>query len=422
MLAPLRKSTLAKNAGWTMLGQVLGYGMRVIYFIVIARLLGVMEYGIVVGALALVMFVAQYSRMGMGTVLMRYVSGSHSNFAAYWGNVIMASFMMSGILILLLRFTAYRILDYSTAAVVVMTAIGSVFCEQLITSATQAFQAFESMKSAAILGQLISFFRTCTAVGMLLILHHTTARVWVVASMIASVTAAIVALTMVTIQLGWPKFEPRLAIKHAGEGLEYSFAASTVSAYNDLDKTMLSHYGMAAENGVYGLAYRVIDIATTPLVAIQLASEPRLFQLAERSRDAPVKLGRRLLAHSVLVSVAAALLIVICAPMLPIITGQGFAEVVSALRWLCLIPVFRSVHQISGSVITSLGLQRYRTIAQVIAVAINVGLNVWLIPTYGWHGAAWSSLTTDGSLGLLNWCVLQRYAKRRAAGLAHQAA
>ena len=60
----------------------------------------------------------------------------------------------------------------------------------------------------------------------------------------------------------------------------------------------------------------------------------------------------------------------------------------------------------SGSAITGSGLQRYRTGAQVLAVGLNVGLNVWLIPRHGWLGAAWSSLATDGTLAIVNCAML----------------
>jgi O-antigen/teichoic acid export membrane protein len=417
MLKLLSKSSLAKNAGWMLFGQGVGYGLKVLYFVVIARLLGVLQYGIVVGALALVSFVAQYSRLGMGTVLMRYVSGNHKRFAVFWGNILMVSVLMSGALILILRLLAYHILDAASAGVVIFTAVGSVFCEQLTTSATQAFQSHQSMRIAALLGQLTPAFRTLTAIGMLLALHHTTARVWVVASMIASAMATMVAIAAVTAKFGWPEFAPSLAMKHAGEGLEYSFAASTVSAYNDLDKTMLSHYGMAAANGIYGLAYRIVDVGTVPFVAIQLAAEPRLFQLANVGPNEQIKLGRRLLRHGVLVSTLAAIGMFLFAPVVPLIAGPGFNQVILALRWLCLIPIFRSIHGMTGSVLTSLGMQRLRTYTQITAVVINFGLNVWLIPRYGWLGAAWSSLATDGSLGALNWCVLEIHRRRQMSKL-----
>jgi O-antigen/teichoic acid export membrane protein len=87
--------------------------------------------------------------------------------------------------------------------------------------------------------------------------------------------------------------------------------------------------------------------------------------------------------------------------------GHGFAQSVSALRWLCLIPVFRSVHQMTGSALLGAGLQWHRTAAQMAAAAFNFCLNLYLIPRYGWHGAAWSSLATDGALGVTNWLMLR---------------
>ncbi len=416
------KSSLARNAGWMLLGQGLGYGLRIVYFIVIARLLGVLQYGIVVGAFALVNLAAQYSRLGMGTVLLRYVSGSHSRFATYWGNILIVTSLMSGILIVILRFVGYHVLDPETAQIVALTAVGSCLCEQITISATQAFQAFQKMRTSAVLNQLTSLLRTFAAVGMLLTYHHATARQWVIASMFASAIATIAAVTTVTVWLGWPTFKPYLALKHASEGAEYAFASSTESAYNDLDKTMLSHYGMDVSNGIYGMAYRVIEMSSAPLGSIILAASPRLFQLAESSLDGPIKLGRRLLRHCLFVSLVASFGIFLLAPLIPKLAGQGFADSVPALRWLSPIPIFRSLNWNAGSVLTSIGFQRYRTITQISAVALNFGLNIWLIPGYGWHGAAWASLLTDGALGVSNWCILKKLSGRLMGNLAPQGA
>ena len=41
------------------------------------------------------------------------------------------------------------------------------------------------------------------------------------------------------------------------------------------------------------------------------------------------------------------------------------------------------------------------------AVALKRGLNWWLIPTYGWLGAAWSSLATDMALVVMNRGILK---------------
>ncbi|HTV53804.1 MAG TPA: oligosaccharide flippase family protein [Terriglobia bacterium] len=401
------KSSLAQDTGWLLLGQGLGYGLRLVYFIVIARLLGVLQYGIVVGAFALVNLVAEHGRLGTGMVLLRYVSPDPKRFGPYWANTLVVTGVMSGALIVILRLVAPHLIDPASASIIVLTAVGSCFFEQITISATQAFQAFQQMRVAAIFNQMTALARTVAAVSMLFVLHHSSARQWVLASAFASATVTVIAVITVTTRLGWPQFTPYLVWRHAGEGAEYAFASSTTSAYNDLDKTMLSHYGMSAANGIYGMAYRIIEMGTAPLASLQLAAHPRLFQLAADGFEGPVTLGRRLLRHGFLASAATALCMFAFAPLIPLVVGRGFGEGVSALRWLCLIPVFRSVHWTTGGVLTAIGLQRYRTLTQITAVILNFGLNLWLIPQFGWRGAAWASLATDGMLGVLNWGVLE---------------
>jgi O-antigen/teichoic acid export membrane protein len=97
--------------------------------------------------------------------------------------------------------------------------------------------------------------------------------------------------------------------------------------------------------------------------------------------------------------------------MIPHLVGRGFAESVSALRWLCLLPAMRGIHQLTGCALTGMGLQRFRTIVQLSAAALNLSLNLWLIPQFGWLGAAWASLATDGSLAMANLFLMQRFVR-----------
>jgi O-antigen/teichoic acid export membrane protein len=96
----------------------------------------------------------------------------------------------------------------------------------------------------------------------------------------------------------------------------------------------------------------------------------------------------------------------IAAPLIPHLVGKSFTDSVSALRWLCLLPVFRSFQYSAGDALTGAGHQKLRLGAQATAAVFNFGVNLYLIPHYGWLGAAWSSLATDGLLGVGNWAVL----------------
>jgi O-antigen/teichoic acid export membrane protein len=106
-------------------------------------------------------------------------------------------------------------------------------------------------------------------------------------------------------------------------------------------------------------------------------------------------------------SVAVAVALYLAAPLFPIAFGRSFAGAVAALRWLCLIPLLRSLHYAWGTAITACASQWRRTAAQAGVAAFNLTLNLWLIPRWGWHGAALASLLSDGGLALACFLILR---------------
>ena len=85
------EGSFARHFGWMFVGQGTGYVLRAAYFVLIARLLGVLQYGVVVGAIALVNMVTNYSRLGSSIVFIRHVSADRSQFAVYWGNILLVN-------------------------------------------------------------------------------------------------------------------------------------------------------------------------------------------------------------------------------------------------------------------------------------------------------------------------------------------
>ena len=106
------------------------------------------------------------------------------------------------------------------------------------------------------------------------------------------------------------------------------------------------------------------------------------------------------------------------APLIPHLLGRSFSESVSALRWLCLLPLFRSFQWSAGDALSGAGYQKSRLGNQTFVAVLNFAENLYLIPRYGWLGAAWSSLATDALIGALNWIVLLRLQARDRKRLA----
>lgn len=407
----LRSSHLARNGSWLVAGQGSGIILQAGYFIILARLLGRTEYGIYVGAVALVSIISQYSSVGSGILFLRYVSQNLKEFSTYWGNILFATGGVGIVLVFALHWSGTLLIGRTSAAILVPVAIGDCICGQLTLCAGQVFQAFERMKVTAILNLLTNLLRFLVATLLLVVLHHATAGQWALAALSVSILGTTASVGVVTLRLGMPTLNFHLMVSRLGEGVVYAISGSTTSLYNDLDKTMLSHYGMNAANGIYTMAYRIVDIGTIPVKAVQGAAVPRFF----RAGAAGVRVTRayaiRIVKRTSLLALIAATASFLCAPMIPLLFGRGFAESVSALRWLCLIPLFRAFHLSAGDAITGAGRQRIRLSTQFTASFLNLGLNLWLIPAHGWIGAAWASLITDGMLAIMNWVAVGYLAK-----------
>ncbi len=401
-----RHSVLAQNAAWLFAGQGASFVLQAGSFIALARLLRTTQYGLLAGVVALVTIVSQYGSMGAGPVFMRYVSPDRSRFRLYWGNAVISAFIVGGLITVALVAAGPWLIRKESLPVLVLIALSECIFVQLTSSASYVFQTFEKMRLSATLSFLTSALRLVLVMTMLLVMHTASARDWAIASLGVSVAVASASVWLVTRTYGLPSFSLPLFFKNSGEGFVFSISGSTTSVYNDIDKVVLSHFGMNAANGIYSMAYRVINIGTMPAYSLVGAAMPRFFQAGVGGPRAVIPLARTLLKRTVVLGIAATVTLFLFAPVLPHLAGKSYAEAVSALRWLCLIPIFRCFNLSAGDALSGAGDQKYRLLCQSVAAIGNLGLNLYLIPRYSWHGAAWASLITDGSLGAMHWVAL----------------
>jgi O-antigen/teichoic acid export membrane protein len=413
-------STLARNAGWMLMGQGLSFVTQGLYFLVLARLLGSLQYGVLAGATALVAVVSQFSTMGSGLLILRHVSPDHSRFPEFWGNAILSTLFFGSLLVLGLQVSGKWLIGGDGASIIIALAISDCLFAQMTSVSSQVFQTFEKMRITALLNLITNLSRLVLAFSLLMFLHRISARQWAISSLVISGLAVSIAVATVTIRFGRPMFKPRMVLTRAREGFVFAVSSTTTSIYNDVDKVMLGHYGMIAANGIYTMAYRVVNIGTMPIMSIQAAAFPRFFREGVNGATATEPLARRILKRTLVLGVMSAVGMFVAAPVIPLLVGQDFAQSTNALRWLCLIPVFRSLHVGAGDAISGAGYQKFRLASQFVAASLNLCLDVYLIPRYSWFGAALASLATDGALAAMNWTVLLRLKKgegSRAANL-----
>ena len=119
-----RKSVLLQNAAWLFAGQGLSFVVQTFYFIVLARLLGTTQYGLLAGAIALVGIASQYSTLGSGILFLRYVGPDHTRFRLYWGNILMSVFLLGTLLVVGLTIFGHWLVGAASVPLLFPIAIG----------------------------------------------------------------------------------------------------------------------------------------------------------------------------------------------------------------------------------------------------------------------------------------------------------
>jgi O-antigen/teichoic acid export membrane protein len=419
LVARLRRSVVARNTAWITLGQGGRTVLQAAYFIIIARTLGPGGYGAFVGAAALSALAAPFAAMGAGNVLIQYVARDETSFSKYWGGALSTT-VTGGLLSVGVVVLAARAVLPSTipTSLVVCVAVSDLLVNTVLYLCGQAYQAVEKMQRTAQLPIVTTFLRLlAAALFVTLPGSHSPAR-WGVYYLACTALSTFVALWLTFRELGRPVAAFTYRATELREGFYFATGISAQNVYNDIDKTMLSKMSTLDATGIYGAAYRIIDVAMVPLRALTSAAYPRFFRHGARGVKSSLTVARQLIPAAVGYGCLAGALLFLVAPILPRFLGHDYANAVEAVRWLALLPVLKSIQSFAADTLTGAGYQGTRTSLQVGIALFNVAINFPLITGWSWRGAAWASLITDGLLAAMLWVIVWLYRHRAARAIA----
>lgn len=155
-----------------------------------------------------------------------------------------------------------------------------------------------------------------------------------------------------------------------------------------------------SEAAYYSLALRFTEMVMEIPQAVGLVLYPRLAALpAEQVFQLTAQACRRTL----LLSCGAALFLNFAGPFLiTLVYGSAYAAASGPLPWAAVGVVAMSIYVILTRAFTSRNLQQVNIAAGTLALGVNVGLNLWLIPRMGIVGAALATAVSySGACALL---------------------
>lgn len=382
-------------------------------FLVLARLLGPAAYGQVAAAWALVLVVAPIAALGADRLVVRDISseGRHPRAALGAGltTSLVGSVVAGSALLLLLPV----LLPQAPVALVAALVVADVLAAGASACLTALCFATERSRSAAVLSTAVSAAKLVAVLVFAVVDGDDPVR-W--ALLYAAFAACSTAL-----QVGWAvrsfglptlgRYRLRTRVR---EGFPFSvgFAASVLQ--KDVDKALLVRAGYAEEAGFYSVAYRLASIALLPVVAVQQAMYPRFFEAGGRDGVR----GSSALARQVAVpllgyAAVAGFLLVLGSPLVTLLIGPEYEEAVRIVALLAPLPLLRVAQSVAGDALSGAGREGARTGCGVAAAAVNLGLNLALIPRYGLTAALVTTFVSEVLLTVLVLVVLRRL--KRAA-------
>lgn len=376
-----------RSTSWSFVGQFAALLASTANLVVLARIVGPVDYGLVAGALGVVYTIGPFSALGADKLVVRDITARRTSRAAavtaalatVVGGAAVSCALMAGLhdlllpqvpLVLLLALAVAELGGSSTVLVCVRT-----------------FFAIGAVRAAGITHSVISAVKLVAVFAFVASGSSDPSR-WALLYAGFSAVAAAGCVLYVFSRLGAPALQEYSFMRRAREGLPFSLNVSAVVAQNDFDKVILVRSGFTEQAGAYTVAYRVVNMVMLPVTAVMSGVYTRYFELgAEGGITATRKFARRLAVPLTSYAVLVGVLLVLVAPMIPLVLGPGYDATVPLLMALAALPLLKVVQQLPSEALTGAGHQPVRTVCAGLSAALNVGLCFLLIPGLGVTGA-----------------------------------
>jgi O-antigen/teichoic acid export membrane protein len=401
------RGDLARDTLWMLCSKLFNIVMQAAYFIIIARLLGKENYGSFVAVTAVANLVLPFVPLGSEHLLVKNVSTNRATFSTNWGNGLVLS-VVNGALFTTLLFLLSPILFPGNIpwVAIILILVADLICLALLDLGSKSLLASNMVNKTAQLEVLGTCSKLLAALSLLVFFPNPSVANWSYLYCTSSVVMTIVTILLITKILGLPRPIFSELKSNLVQGFYFSISTSANNINANLDKSMLSKMSGVAATGIYASAYRFIDVANTPLLALFGATYTRFFQHGASGVRGSLNFGKRLLPVLTFYAIATVVGLWLIAPFIPLILGEDYRDAIEALLWLSPLPAIAAFQFLAADTLTGSGHQKSRSIVQVGAALVNVILNIILIPLFSWKGAACATIISDSLRLVCLWLIV----------------
>ena len=384
------------NTSWLTISQIVTSICAFLWTIIIARYLGVSDYGIVSFAISFITLIAIVMDLGMSTYITREIAKHKDLLGKYFNNIFPFKLILA-IFLFILSALILVLMGYSDLTIIV-TMIFTV--ELVVMSMTGflngVFQAVEKVKYQAIGSILNSGF---LLIGILITINL---DFGVIAIAIAYTIAYSIYFFYMLFNYfknyGLPKFElDREFIKTVLlNSIPFGLTNFFYTIYFSIDIVMLYYLTGDFATGLYKSAYNIINVFTAFFVVYQAVIFPVMSKFFQESQNL-IKISYEL-------SVKYLLLIIIplsigvffyARPLVDFIYSNKYSLASTPVQILIWTVSFLFINGAASILLNSIDKEKTVTKIYLIAAIFNVILNLILIPAFSYEGAAVATVLSE---------------------------
>lgn len=408
------KTGLLANMGWLGVGNL---AVKPIWFVFITYVcvveLGLAQYGLMTASLALMGIAVGISNLGTSQYTVREVARDKGVAEQLLSNILPLRVVLA--IVAVAVFLVPSIVNSSADLITFVAAGGYAAVTGVLEYERSFFRAYERLRdeSATVVAEKIAV----VGGGTIAIWLEPTARAVLMGMCIGATLVAVGSL--VWIGLRYAKFRPStfssaFVRQTIAKSYPLGLAGVFILLYFRVDSVMLKYMTSDTVVGEYGLAYRVLEaLIILPGVAVAVLLPRLSAQHGQGEHDDLSSLVVR--SSGILFSIAIGLAVVIglfATPIITLLAGEPTVAGIDALRILVWAFPFAAVASVLSSSLISMDDQVMLAVLLGLSAAINIILNLVLIPRFSLLGACAATVATELMVSTLMFARYKRVMTR----------
>ena len=402
---------IAYGAGFVLASRFASKIMGFLSVLILARYLGVDDFGLYSLVLTFVGFFLFLNDFGVSAIFIRKISSGIKNESEVLGEAAVLKFFLS-VLAIAVTLIAAVIFAYSPHLIFLIGifSITHLF-GSLSTIYTGSLQAKLKMFEVAIIELSFSAFYLASAI-----------LVWILSLDISMLLVLYVISTLLSFLIAWHygkkyskvtlRFSTSSWIGQLKESWPFALTMLFTALYNRIDILMLSKLATVADIGKYSAAFRLTESLYIIPAALTMVLYPIMSKYSNESKEVLTNIHRFAIRYTAYLFIPAAFGATVLASRIMFwIYGAEFLgqDVYIALALLSWSALFLVINLISTNLLYSVFMENRSMCVVLLGIFFNATTNLIFIPVYGFVGAAFTTLLTELLLFIIfNYMVFKK--------------